>query len=75
LLQRVQRFPGFPVGIEDVDALRDPAVNDARLAEVEALVAIRRGVASLHHGQENIRLREQALDCRRRIVMRQGLNL
>ena len=60
VLQRVERLPGLAIGVDDVDALGDPAARHAGLAELEALVAVDRRVASLHHPQEEIGLREYA---------------
>jgi hypothetical protein len=66
-LQRIQRFPGDAVGVDDVDALRDSALEGARLAELETLVAIDRGLAAANHLHENFGLREELPDGGRRI--------
>jgi hypothetical protein len=50
---RIERFPCFAIGIDDVDALRDPVALAARLAEFKTLVAIDRRIAVLNHGHED----------------------
>src|SRR5262245_59862960 len=42
LLQRVHRFPGFAIVVDDVDALGDVAADGARFAEFKTLVAVDR---------------------------------
>lgn len=66
-LQRVERLPGLAIGVDDMDALRNVAIGGARLAELEALVAVDRGIAVLDHEHEDIGLRKQLPDRRRRI--------
>src|SRR5690349_15028648 len=54
LLQRIERFPGLAVGVDDVHALRDPVSFRPRLTELEALVAVHRCVGVLHHIHEDL---------------------
>src|ERR1700716_2036608 len=81
-LKRIERLPCFAVGVDDVDALRDRAVRDACLAELETLVTVDRRIALLDHQHEDLGLREDALDRgrrvgigRRRIVAAEGFSL
>ena len=62
LLQRVHRFPGFAIVVDDVDALGDPAAGRARLAEFKTLVAIDRRIGLLDHLHEDVGLRKQLFD-------------
>src|SRR5216683_1396363 len=72
LLQRIERFPGLAVLIDDVDALGDLTVGRLRLAELKALVAIDRRVGVLDHQHENVGLRKHHADAGRGIGIGRG---
>src|SRR2546430_10420082 len=65
-LQRIQRLPGNALGVDDVNALDDRAVRDARLAEVKTLVAVERGITVADHRHEDVGFRGEFLNGRRR---------